>query len=211
MELRLGSHAFSIGDFVIYVADAETPPALAQIAEVAPDPQHVTRISMEYPGMLIAVAPADPSIARACVEAGAALLVGDRLAGVAAATGAGLVCVDPVSAISQGVRPDGLLVEARSAADIEALVRTGHTVIVTPGCTPPAAGSEGSPAIEVRDTPAAMSPDPAALAVSAVYGWLGAQVFRVPVRDLAATRETLNMIASIKGRRPPSVSRRGLV
>ncbi|MBC6457818.1 hypothetical protein [Actinomadura sp. HBU206391] len=212
MELRLASHAFSISDFVIYVADADADaiPESAQIAEVTPDPELLTRIRADRPGLVIAVAAPTPVIAYACAEAGAALLVGDHLTAVAAVTGTGLVCSEPAHAISQGVRADGLLVDVKSVADAEEVVRTGHTVLVTPASTP--SGDLSTPATGGRNAaPAAMTADPAVLATAAVYGWVGAKVFRVPAQDVAVTREALDMIASIKGKRPPTVSRRGLV
>ncbi len=46
------------------------------------------------------------------------------------------------------------------------------------------------------------------LAATAVSAWLGARVFRA--HDVAATRQTLDMVASIAGTRPPAVARRGL-
>ena len=46
------------------------------------------------------------------------------------------------------------------------------------------------------------------LAATAVSAWLGAQVFRV--HNVRETREVLDMVASIRGTRPPAVARRGL-
>ena len=46
------------------------------------------------------------------------------------------------------------------------------------------------------------------LAATAVSAWLGARVFRA--HDVAATRDVLDMVASIRGVRPPAVARRGL-
>jgi dihydropteroate synthase len=46
------------------------------------------------------------------------------------------------------------------------------------------------------------------LAVTAVSAWLGARIYRA--HDVAATRQTLDMVASIAGTRPPAVARRGL-
>ena len=46
------------------------------------------------------------------------------------------------------------------------------------------------------------------LATTAVSAWLGARVYRA--HDVAATRQTLDMVASILGTRPPAVARRGL-
>ncbi|WP_049569290.1 dihydropteroate synthase [Streptomyces sp. SBT349] len=46
------------------------------------------------------------------------------------------------------------------------------------------------------------------LATTAVSAWLGARVYRV--HEVAETRQVLSMVASIAGRRPPAVARRGL-
>ncbi|MGN9756514.1 dihydropteroate synthase [Streptomyces sp. SD31] len=46
------------------------------------------------------------------------------------------------------------------------------------------------------------------LATTAVSAWLGAQVYRV--HEVAETRQVLDMVASIAGRRAPAVARRGL-
>jgi dihydropteroate synthase len=45
------------------------------------------------------------------------------------------------------------------------------------------------------------------LAATAVAAWLGATVFRT--HDVRATRQTLDMVASIRGDRPPAVTLRG--
>ncbi|ARQ68756.1 dihydropteroate synthase [Streptomyces marincola] len=46
------------------------------------------------------------------------------------------------------------------------------------------------------------------LAATAVSAWLGARVYRV--HEVAETRQVLDMVAAIAGRRPPAVARRGL-
>jgi dihydropteroate synthase len=46
------------------------------------------------------------------------------------------------------------------------------------------------------------------LAATAVSAWLGAQVFRA--HDVRATRRLVDMVASIRGDRPPAVARRAL-
>ena len=46
------------------------------------------------------------------------------------------------------------------------------------------------------------------LAATAVSAWLGARVYRS--HEVAETREVLDMVASIRGNRPPAVARRGL-
>jgi dihydropteroate synthase len=50
----------------------------------------------------------------------------------------------------------------------------------------------------------------ALLAAASVYAWLGVQVFRVPAEHVAAVGQVLDMVASIKGIRQPTLSRRGL-
>ncbi len=49
---------------------------------------------------------------------------------------------------------------------------------------------------------------PGTLAATAVCAWLGARVFRV--HDVAATRQALDMVASIRGERDPARAIRGL-
>ncbi len=49
---------------------------------------------------------------------------------------------------------------------------------------------------------------PGTLGATAVSAWLGARVFRA--HNVAETRQVLDMVASIRGDRPPAVSRRGL-
>lgn len=153
-------------------------PEGADITKVAADPAVVRAVHAEHPSLVLAVAPGTDEQARACVEAGADLLVGDAFAGVAAATGAGLVCSAPDRAA--GVRRDGVLVRAGTAGEAGALAGAGHAVL-------------------------ADEPVPA---VTAVYAWVGARVFHTT--DAGATRQVLDMVASIKGTRPPAVTRRGL-
>jgi dihydropteroate synthase len=45
------------------------------------------------------------------------------------------------------------------------------------------------------------------LAATAIAGWLGTTVFRA--HDVVATRQVADMVASIRGERPPLVSLRG--
>lgn len=49
---------------------------------------------------------------------------------------------------------------------------------------------------------------PGTLAATAISAWHGARVFRA--HDVAETRQVLDMVASIRGTRPPAVARRGL-
>jgi hypothetical protein len=79
-----------------------------------------------------------------------------------------------------GVRTDGLLVTAADVTAAERLARHGVSAAV----------------------------DASEPAVTAVYAWLGVRVFRAG--DVRVTRQVLDMVASIRGTRPPAVARRGL-
>jgi dihydropteroate synthase len=46
------------------------------------------------------------------------------------------------------------------------------------------------------------------LAVTAVCAWLGARIFRA--HQVRATRHVVDMVAAVRGDRPPAVARRGL-
>ncbi|MFC4058299.1 hypothetical protein ACFOWE_08340 [Planomonospora corallina] len=127
-------------------------------------------------------------------------------------------------------------VEARSVADIERLVRAGHTVVVTPaelagsagpaptaGPGPNAApapggrpegaadgtGTGGSPAgtADGGETGDAEA-EAAELAAASVCAWLGARVFRTT--RPGQVRLAVEMTESLAGRRPPALARRGL-
>ncbi|MDG4833548.1 dihydropteroate synthase [Solwaraspora sp. WMMD1047] len=163
-----------------------------------------------------------------------------ELAAVAARTGAGLVCahtgglrprtrphraafddvvVDVVEtvtglaerAVRLGVRPDGILVDpthdfgknTRHSLELTRrlgeLVATGWPVLV--------AVSNKDFIGETLDLPVGERL-PGTLATTAVSAWLGARVFRA--HQVRQTRQALDMVASIRGDRPPAVSRRAL-
>lgn len=167
--------------------------------------------------------------------------VDPRVAEVAAATDAGLVCAhtgglpprtrphrvayaDPMAdvvqrtaeladrAVGLGVRPDGILLDpahdfgknTRHSLEVtrrlNELVDTGWPVLV--------AVSHKDFIGEALDVPLDQRGE-GTLATLAVAAWLGARVFRV--HDVRAARRALDMVAAITGRRPPAVSRRGLV
>jgi hypothetical protein len=135
----------------------------------------------------------------------AAPLVGDSLAAAAAAGGAGLVCTDPGNALRQGVPADRIIVDAGIAppvAKVEECLSAGHAVLVT--LREAAESSAARPSRARRET------DPALLAAASVYAWLGVRVFRAGAGDTEPLRQVLAMVASIKGTRPPALSRRGL-
>jgi dihydropteroate synthase len=162
------------------------------------------------------------------------------LAAVAAATGAGLVCshaggllprtrphraafADVVAdvittvtrladrAVALGVRPDGVLIDpahdfgknTRHSLEITRrlgeLVDTGWPVLV--------ALSNKDFVGETLDLPIDQRLE-GTLAATAVSAWLGASVFRA--HHVRETRRVLDMVAAIRGDRPPTVSRRAL-
>ena len=115
-------------------------------------------------------------------------------------------------AVALGVRPDAVLVDPGHdfgkntrhsllvTRHLDRLVATGWPVLVSL--------SRKDFVRESLDVP-----DPAdrlvgTLAATSVSAWLGARVFRV--HDVAATRATVDMVATIQGARPPVVARRGL-
>ena len=162
------------------------------------------------------------------------------LARVAAQTGAGLVCshaggltprtrphraafadvvADVVTtvtglaerAVAAGVRPDGILIDpahdfgknTRHSLEItrrlDELTATGWPVLV--------ALSNKDFIGETLDLPVAERLE-GTLAATAVSAWLGARVFRA--HQVGPTRRVLDMVASIRGDRPPTATRRGL-
>ncbi|HEU4675508.1 MAG TPA: dihydropteroate synthase [Motilibacteraceae bacterium] len=163
-----------------------------------------------------------------------------ELAAVAAAHGAGLVCshtgglgprTDPhrpayadvvadvvervtalaERAVSLGVRRDGILVDPTHdfgkttyhslelTRRLDELVATGWPVLV--------ALSNKDFVGETLDLPKGERLE-GTLAATSVSAWLGARVFRA--HNVAPTRRVLDMVASIRGTRPPAVARRGL-
>jgi dihydropteroate synthase len=206
----------------------------------------VRAVRAAHPELVISVDTWRSEVALVLVGEGADLLndtwggVDPRLAEVAAATGAGLVCAhagglaprtrphrvayddvvaDVVAtvtglaerAVAAGVRPDGILVDpahdfgknTRHSLELTRrlgeLVGTGWPVLVSL--------SRKDFVGETLDLP----PDDrleGTLGATAVSAWLGARVFRA--HDVAATRRVLDMVAAIRGTRPPAVARRGL-
>jgi hypothetical protein len=104
--------------------------------------------------------------------------------------------------------PDGVADAGTSppVSRVSELLASGDPVLVS---------IEVSPETDVSPhdvSPDYVSPDDEAalLAAVSVYAWLGVEVFRVPARHRAAVRQALDMVASIKGTRQPTLSRRGL-
>jgi dihydropteroate synthase len=162
------------------------------------------------------------------------------LAEVAARTGAGLVCshagglrprtrphrvsfddvvADVLATITRlaaralalGVRPDGILIDPAHdfgkntwhsleiTRRLEELVRTGWPVLVALSNKDFVGETLNLPVDERLE---------GTLAATALSAWAGARVFRA--HHVRQTRRVLDMVASIRGDRPPAVARRGL-
>jgi dihydropteroate synthase len=163
-----------------------------------------------------------------------------ELAGVAAAAGAGIVCTHAgglpprtrphrvsypdvmadvlarttalaEAAVDAGVQRDRVLIDpghdfgknTRHSLEVtrrlDEMVATGWPVLV--------ALSNKDFVGETLDVPLEQRLT-GTLAATAVSAWLGVRVFRA--HDVAATRQTLDMVASIRGDRPPAHTTRGL-
>ncbi len=121
------------------------------------------------------------------------------------------VCGLADRAVAAGVRPDGVLIDPTHdfgkntyhslelTRRLDELVGTGWPVLV--------ALSNKDFVGETLDLPVDQRL-PGTLAATAVSAWLGARVFRV--HNVGQTRQALDMVASIRGHRPPAKARRGL-
>jgi len=206
----------------------------------------VAAVRKRFPDVVISIDTWRAGVAREAVGAGADLIndtwagADPELAGVAAETGAGLVCshagglrprtrphrvaYDDVvadvlttvtrladEAVARGVRPDGVLIDPTHdfgkntwhslalTRRLGELVDTGWPVLV--------ALSNKDFIGESLDLPVDDRLE-GTLAATAVSAWLGARMFRA--HQVRETRRVLDMVATIRGDRPPSVARRGL-
>jgi dihydropteroate synthase len=206
----------------------------------------IAAVRDRFPDVVISVDTWRAEVATEAVAAGADLLndtwagADPALAGVAAATGAGLVCshagglrprtrphragfadvvADVVTTVTEladravqlGVRPDGVLIDpahdfgknTRHSLELTRrlgeLVDTGWPVLV--------ALSNKDFVGETLDVPLDERLE-GTLAATAISAWLGARVFRA--HQVRPTRRVLDMVASIRGDRPPAVARRAL-
>ncbi len=166
---------------------------------------------------------ADPELAVVAAETGAALVC-SHAGGLAPRTRPHRISFDDVvadvittvtglaeRAVSLGVRPDGILIDpahdfgknTRHSLEITRrlgeLTDTGWPLLV--------ALSNKDFIGETLNVPVDARLD-GTLAATAVSAWLGARVFRA--HQVRPTRQVLDMVASIRGDRPPAVARRGL-
>ncbi|MGK5672510.1 dihydropteroate synthase [Micromonospora sp. URMC 106] len=166
---------------------------------------------------------ADPALARVAAETGAGLVC-SHAGGLAPRTRPHRaafpdVVADVVAtvtglaerAVGLGVRTDGILIDpahdfgknTRHSLEItrrlDELTDTGWPLLV--------ALSNKDFIGETLDLPVAERLE-GTLAATAVSAWLGARVFRA--HQVRPTRRVLDMVASIRGDRPPTATRRGL-
>jgi dihydropteroate synthase len=166
---------------------------------------------------------ADPALARVAAETGAGLVC-SHAGGLAPRTRPHRaafpdVVADVVAtvtglaerAVGLGVRADGILIDpahdfgknTRHSLEItrrlDELTGTGWPLLV--------ALSNKDFIGETLDLPVAERLE-GTLAATAVSAWLGARVFRA--HQVRPTRRVLDMVASIRGDRPPAATRRGL-
>jgi dihydropteroate synthase len=149
----------------------------------------VATVRDAYPELVIGVRTGSGEVAREACTAGADLLSGGLsgpLLDVAAEFGVGVVgsLTGAARAVEAGVEAERVMVEgSRQVAD---LVASGWPVLVS-----------------LSDSDLAGD-----LARAAVFGWLGARVFRV--QRVRETRRALSMISAIRGDIPPAYAVRGL-
>lgn len=165
----------------------------------------------------------DPALAQVAAETGAGLLC-SHAGGLAPRTRPHRVAYDDVladvvatvtglaeRAVSLGVRPDGILIDPAHdfgkntyhslelTRRLDELAGTGWPLLV--------ALSNKDFIGETLDLPAVERLE-GTLAATAISAWLGARVFRA--HQVQATRRVLDMVATIRGDRPPASTRRGL-
>ncbi len=239
--LDAGAAIVDIGGVKAGVGAAVSP--AEEIDRVVPVVAAVRRLR---PDAVISVDTWRAEVGREVVEVGAHLLNDaweghdPEQAGVAAASGAGLVCMhaghlpprtDPhnpsyddvvadvivtvgrltEAALAAGVRPDGIVVDPghdfgkTTVQSLEVTRRLGE--LVDTGWPVLVALSNKDFVGETLDLPTGERTD-GTLAAVAVSAWLGARLFRV--HDVRRTRQVLDMVASIRGDRPPAAAVRGI-
>jgi dihydropteroate synthase len=246
--LRAVEAAVAEGAEIVDIGGVKAGPgaAVGVAEEIRRTVSTVAAVRARFPDVVISIDTWRAAVAREAVPAGADLVndtwagADPELAGVAADTGAGLVCShagglrprtrphraafrDVVSdvlgtvtglaeqAVRRGVRRDGILVDpahdfgknTRHSLELtrrlDELTATGWPVLV--------ALSNKDFVGEALDLPVGERLE-GTLAATAVSAWLGARVFRA--HQVRPTRRVLDMVAAVRGDRPPAVARRGL-
>ena len=160
--------------------------ALAAVRTAVADGARLVDLGVANSEAVSAVRAIDPAVI-VCADAQGADLTRDPV--VAEQTGATLLRPGPADspprAGSGSARRESLLVSG-APSDVGRLTAIGWAVLVDVD------------AADVAST----------LAVAAVCAWLGARIVRT--RHVAAVRQAVEMVESIRGSRPPSWTRRGL-
>ncbi|MEO5876794.1 MAG: hypothetical protein ABIQ26_17500 [Streptosporangiaceae bacterium] len=100
--------------------------------------------------------------------------------------------------------------ESHARPDVVWSARPGVAAELTDAGTDPAVPAVQALLADGHDLLVKLSAaDSGGLAAAAVYAWLGVRAFVFP-GDPAELRQVLDMVASIKGERPPAVGRRAL-
>jgi dihydropteroate synthase len=159
-------------------ADIVEVPSVAPF--VAP---FVATVRDAYPELVIAVRTERDDVAREACAAGADLVCGS-LTGVPPGVGVAGSPAVVARAVEAGVAAERVIVEG--SGPVADLVASGWPVLVS-----------------LSDSDLAGD-----LARAAVFGWLGARVFRV--QRVRETRRALNMVSAIRGDIPPAYAVRGL-
>ncbi|MFI7608650.1 dihydropteroate synthase [Micromonospora sp. NPDC049366] len=165
----------------------------------------------------------DPALARVAAETGTGLVC-SHAGGLAPRTRPHRAAFDDVvadviatvtglaeRAVALGVRPDGILIDPahdfgkNTHHSLEITRRLGE--LSATGWPLLVALSNKDFVGETLDLPVAERLE-GTLAATAVSAWLGARVFRA--HQVLPTRRVLDMVASIRGDRPPAATRRGL-
>jgi dihydropteroate synthase len=168
------------------VAEGADIVELPGVPSVAP---FVATVRDAYPELVIGVRTGSGEVAREACAAGADLLSGGLsgpLLNVAAEFGVGVVgsLTGAARAVEAGVAAERVMVEG--SRQVAGLVASGWPVLVS-----------------LSDSDLAGD-----LARAAVFGWLGARVFRV--QRVRETRRALSMVSAIRGDIPPAYALRGL-
>jgi dihydropteroate synthase len=160
--------------------------ALAAVRRAVADGARLVDLGVANSEAVSAVRAIDPAVI-VCADAHGADLTRDPV--VAEQTGATLLRPGPAGrpprAGSGSARRESLLVSG-VPSDVGRLTAIGWAVLVD---------------VDTADVAST-------LAVAAVCAWLGARIVRT--RHVAAVRQAVEMVESIRGSRPPSVTRRGL-
>ncbi|MGH3188275.1 MAG: hypothetical protein ACRDPY_39465 [Streptosporangiaceae bacterium] len=131
-------------------------------------------------------------------------------AGLAARSGAGLICPDPAeaaAAVRRGIAQERILVRV-TPAQIESAAESGWATMVDVGAVAGGQADAGAGAGGQAEGQRGAGLLAGVEAVAAVCGWLGVSV--VKTRHVAEVRRALDMTETIRGTRPPSWTVRGL-